>query len=92
MAQTNLPFKVGQTLEVRSFEDGYRGAWFRCEEEFNGSRSKLLPILVSPSRVLMALGGAGMSVMWGVSLDASIFVDLTSVSNNGKVIAFFNQF
>ncbi|CAN6976781.1 unnamed protein product [Brassica oleracea var. botrytis] len=31
MAQTNLPFKVGQTLEVRSFEDGYRGAWFRCE-------------------------------------------------------------
>lgn len=33
-----------------------------------------------------------MSVMWGVSLDASIFVDLTSVSNNGKVIAFFNQF
>ncbi|CAF1699359.1 unnamed protein product [Brassica napus] len=90
MAQTNLRFKVGQTLEVRSFEDGYRGAWLRCEEEFNGSCSKLLPILVSPSRVLMALGGAG--VMWGVSLDASIFVDLTSVSNNGKAISFFNQF
>ncbi|KAF8116767.1 hypothetical protein N665_0014s0031 [Sinapis alba] len=31
MAQTNLPFKIGQILEVRSFEDGYRGAWFRCE-------------------------------------------------------------
>ncbi|KAL0710355.1 hypothetical protein Bca4012_017333 [Brassica carinata] len=31
MTQTNLPFKVGQTLEVRSFEDGYRGAWFRYE-------------------------------------------------------------
>ncbi|WZZ39412.1 hypothetical protein YC2023_035671 [Brassica napus] len=31
MAQTNLRFKVGQTLEVRSFEDGYRGAWLRCE-------------------------------------------------------------
>ncbi|XP_018472810.1 uncharacterized protein LOC130503760 [Raphanus sativus] len=31
MAQTNLPFKVGQTLEVRSFEEGYRGAWFRCK-------------------------------------------------------------
>ncbi|KAJ0261758.1 Agenet-like domain-containing protein [Hirschfeldia incana] len=31
MAQTNLPFKIGQTVEVRSFEDGYRGAWFRCK-------------------------------------------------------------
>ncbi|CAN6851043.1 unnamed protein product [Brassica oleracea] len=31
MSQTNLPFKDGQTVEVRSFEHGYRGAWFRCK-------------------------------------------------------------
>ncbi|KAJ4874044.1 Agenet domain-containing protein [Raphanus sativus] len=31
MAQTSLPFKVGETIEVRSFEGGYRGAWFRCK-------------------------------------------------------------
>ncbi|KAJ4910050.1 Agenet domain-containing protein [Raphanus sativus] len=31
MSQTNLPFKDGQTVEVRSFEPGYRGAWFRCK-------------------------------------------------------------
>ncbi|KAF8113486.1 hypothetical protein N665_0049s0002 [Sinapis alba] len=31
MSQTNLPFKDGQTVEVRSFERGYRGAWFRCK-------------------------------------------------------------
>lgn len=29
--QINLPFKDGQTVEVRSFEHGYRGAWFRCK-------------------------------------------------------------
>ncbi|KAF8116766.1 hypothetical protein N665_0014s0030 [Sinapis alba] len=31
MAQTSLSFKVGETIEVRSFEGGYRGAWFRCK-------------------------------------------------------------
>ncbi|CAH8373290.1 unnamed protein product [Eruca vesicaria subsp. sativa] len=31
MSQTNLPFKDGQTVEVRSFEHGFRGAWFRCK-------------------------------------------------------------
>ncbi|KAL1559575.1 hypothetical protein AAHA92_09904 [Salvia divinorum] len=29
--KVNLPFKVGQLAEVRSFEEGYRGAWFRCK-------------------------------------------------------------
>ena len=31
MAQPSLPFKVGEIVEVRSFEVGYRGAWFRCK-------------------------------------------------------------
>ncbi|KAJ0255197.1 Agenet-like domain-containing protein [Hirschfeldia incana] len=31
MAQTYLPFKDGQPVEVRSFEHGFRGAWFRCK-------------------------------------------------------------
>ncbi|KAG2262238.1 hypothetical protein Bca4012_013113 [Brassica carinata] len=31
MSQTYLPFKDGQTVEVRSFEHGFRGAWFRCK-------------------------------------------------------------
>uniref|UniRef100_A0A1J3F6W0 Agenet domain-containing protein n=1 Tax=Noccaea caerulescens TaxID=107243 RepID=A0A1J3F6W0_NOCCA len=31
MTQTNLPFQVGNTVEVRSFESGFRGAWFRCK-------------------------------------------------------------
>ncbi|OIS98867.1 PREDICTED: uncharacterized protein LOC109232348 [Nicotiana attenuata] len=26
-----LPFKAGQSAEARSFEVGYRGAWFRCK-------------------------------------------------------------
>ncbi|KAL1806456.1 hypothetical protein ACET3Z_029524 [Daucus carota] len=26
-----LPFKVGQLAEAKSFEKGYRGAWFRCK-------------------------------------------------------------
>ncbi|MCD9559946.1 hypothetical protein HAX54_018325 [Datura stramonium] len=26
-----LPFKVGQCAEARSFENGFRGAWFRCK-------------------------------------------------------------
>ncbi|KAG6418683.1 hypothetical protein SASPL_120887 [Salvia splendens] len=29
--KVNLPFKVGQLAEVRSFEEGFRGAWFRCK-------------------------------------------------------------
>ncbi|KAG7533059.1 Agenet domain plant type [Arabidopsis thaliana x Arabidopsis arenosa] len=31
MTQINLPFEVGQTVELRSFISGYRGAWFRCK-------------------------------------------------------------
>ncbi|KAF8085726.1 hypothetical protein N665_0649s0002 [Sinapis alba] len=31
MSQINLPFKVGDTIEARSFELGFRGAWFRCK-------------------------------------------------------------
>ncbi|KAK9137730.1 hypothetical protein Sjap_008324 [Stephania japonica] len=27
----HLPFKVGQEAESRSFEKGFRGAWFRCK-------------------------------------------------------------
>lgn len=27
----DLPFKVGQLAESKSFEKGYRGAWFRCK-------------------------------------------------------------
>lgn len=26
-----IPFKVGDAVELRSFEAGYRGAWFRCK-------------------------------------------------------------
>lgn len=26
-----LPFEAGQSAEARSFEVGYRGAWFRCK-------------------------------------------------------------
>ncbi|ESQ43319.1 hypothetical protein EUTSA_v10014347mg [Eutrema salsugineum] len=33
MTQINLPFQVGQTVEVKSFEEGYRGAWFKCKIE-----------------------------------------------------------
>jgi hypothetical protein len=28
-----IPFKVGDAVELRSFEAGYRGAWFRCKVE-----------------------------------------------------------
>lgn len=31
MSQINLPFEVGHTIEARSFELGFRGAWFRCK-------------------------------------------------------------
>ncbi|XP_010494207.1 PREDICTED: uncharacterized protein LOC104771395 [Camelina sativa] len=31
MSRMNLPFEVGQTVELRSFESGFRGAWFRCK-------------------------------------------------------------
>ncbi|KAG7533892.1 Agenet domain plant type [Arabidopsis thaliana x Arabidopsis arenosa] len=31
MTQINLPFQVGQIVEVKSFIKGYRGAWFRCK-------------------------------------------------------------
>ncbi|KAF5186951.1 Agenet-like domain-containing protein [Thalictrum thalictroides] len=27
----NLPFKVGQLAELKTFETGFRGAWFRCK-------------------------------------------------------------
>ncbi|KAL0843945.1 hypothetical protein Bca101_017191 [Brassica carinata] len=88
MTQTNLPFKVGQTLEVRSFEDGYRGAWFRYEEEFNGFGSKLLSVLVSPIRVLVALGGVG--VMWGIlniyTKEGKLFYSLKSLDYDDKEI------
>lgn len=26
-----LPFKIGQEAETKSFEEGYRGSWFRCK-------------------------------------------------------------
>lgn len=26
-----LPFKVGQSAESRSFQSGFRSAWFRCK-------------------------------------------------------------
>ncbi|KAI3469708.1 hypothetical protein Pfo_026371 [Paulownia fortunei] len=29
--EINLPFKVGELAEARSFQIGYRGAWFRCK-------------------------------------------------------------
>eukprot|EP00258_Populus_trichocarpa_P046097 XP_024462116.1 uncharacterized protein LOC7473458 isoform X3 [Populus trichocarpa] len=31
MDENELPFKVGQLAEARSFAQGYRGAWFRCK-------------------------------------------------------------
>ncbi|KAL1206452.1 hypothetical protein V5N11_020815 [Cardamine amara subsp. amara] len=31
MLHVKLPFKVGHTVEVRSFENGFRGAWFLCK-------------------------------------------------------------
>lgn len=41
MSQINLPFEVGHTIEARSFELGFRGAWFRCKitKIFNKGRS-----------------------------------------------------
>ncbi|KAG0475772.1 hypothetical protein HPP92_015458 [Vanilla planifolia] len=29
----SLPFKAGQEAESRSFEEGYRSAWFRCKPQ-----------------------------------------------------------
>uniref|UniRef100_A0ACD5WHI3 Uncharacterized protein n=2 Tax=Avena sativa TaxID=4498 RepID=A0ACD5WHI3_AVESA len=26
-----LPFKIGDAVELKSFDEGYRGAWFRCK-------------------------------------------------------------
>lgn len=31
MSQIDLPFEVGHIIEARSFELGFRGAWFRCK-------------------------------------------------------------
>ncbi|KAJ0969413.1 hypothetical protein J5N97_022290 [Dioscorea zingiberensis] len=28
---SSLPFKVGQQAELKTFEEGFRGAWFRCK-------------------------------------------------------------
>ncbi|KAL0793616.1 hypothetical protein Bca101_064993 [Brassica carinata] len=41
MSQINLPFEVGHTIEARSFELGFRGAWFRCKitKIFNKGRA-----------------------------------------------------
>ncbi|XP_050227378.1 uncharacterized protein LOC126677006 isoform X2 [Mercurialis annua] len=38
MEKYNLPFKVGQLAEARSFISGYRGAWFRCKIKEIGCR------------------------------------------------------
>lgn len=42
-----LPFKVGDLAESKSFERGYRGAWFRCEIKDMGDnkRGKLAYLL-----------------------------------------------
>lgn len=37
MTQINLPFEVGHTIEARSFELGFRGAWFRCKVHSSSS-------------------------------------------------------
>lgn len=37
MGARELPFKVGQHAESRSFAVGFRGAWFRCEVTFPSS-------------------------------------------------------
>ncbi|XP_062015690.1 uncharacterized protein LOC133732211 isoform X1 [Rosa rugosa] len=39
MGLHNLPFKVGQDIESRSFMKGYRGAWFRCKIKDFGWRN-----------------------------------------------------
>ncbi|XP_048623481.1 uncharacterized protein LOC125605489 [Brassica napus] len=41
MSQIDLPFEVGDTIEARSFELGFRGAWFRCKitKIFNKGRA-----------------------------------------------------
>ncbi|XP_073048864.1 uncharacterized protein [Primulina eburnea] len=31
LMDNNLPFKIGDLAEARTFEHGYRGAWFRCK-------------------------------------------------------------
>ncbi|XP_059446697.1 uncharacterized protein LOC132178268 [Corylus avellana] len=38
----DLPFKVGQMAESRSFLQGFRGAWFRCKIKEIGSRKGLM--------------------------------------------------
>ncbi|MCL7034957.1 hypothetical protein MKW94_015961 [Papaver nudicaule] len=36
----NLPFKVGQQVEAKSFDEGFRGAWFRCKIKGCSKKSK----------------------------------------------------
>lgn len=39
LKEDQLPFKVGQSAEAQSFENGFRGAWFRCKiKKINGRR------------------------------------------------------
>ncbi|KAJ0034606.1 hypothetical protein Pint_24645 [Pistacia integerrima] len=40
MDKVELPFKVDQLIEARSFISGYRGAWFRCKIKEIGRRKK----------------------------------------------------
>lgn len=40
--KSSLPvnFKIGQQVEAKSFEEGYRGAWFRCKIKGCSKKSK----------------------------------------------------
>lgn len=45
LKEVQLPFKVGQSAEAQSFENGFRGAWFRCKvrnAKFDSSVSLVL--------------------------------------------------
>ncbi|KAL8515675.1 hypothetical protein ACS0TY_014378 [Phlomoides rotata] len=43
-SEANLPFEVGDLAEARTFEEGFRGAWFRC---------KIIEIITGEGRLVL---------------------------------------
>ncbi|CAH9095385.1 unnamed protein product [Cuscuta epithymum] len=55
----HLPFEVGQSAEAKSFQQGYRGAWFRCKireiKQSHGHWNALLEYFDFPDEKLTGL-------------------------------------